>query len=81
METTFRNTLILGATAFFAVFSVAQSAEPFSGGVKSLRSFLNENLNDFRSNDTGQYGGETNSVRSTVQGILKDVGVRGAKKK
>ncbi len=76
MQMTFRNTLIAGATALFAAFGAAQAAEPF-GGVKSLRSYLN----DFRSNDTGQYSGETTSVRSMVQGILKDVGVRPAKKK
>lgn len=80
MQMTFRNTLIAGATALFAVFGAAQAAEPF-GGVKSLRSYLNENLNDFRSNGNGQYGGKTTSVRSVVQDILKDVGVRRAKKK
>jgi hypothetical protein len=82
MQTTTKSTLIVGATALFAMFSAAHAAEPFGGGVKSLRSYLNENLNDFRSNGTGQYGGETTSVRSMVQGILKDVGgARRAKKK
>lgn len=82
MQMTSRSTLIFGATALVAVFSAAHAAEPSYGGTKSLRSYLNENLSDFsRANDRSQYGGQTTSVRSMVQGFLKEVGVRRAKKK
>ena len=81
MQPTFRSALIVGATALFAVFSAAQAAEPYSGGVNSLRSYLNENVKNFRGNVGGQYGGETTSVRNMVQSFLKDVGVRRATRK
>lgn len=81
MQPTFRSALIVGATALFAVFSAAQAAEPYSGGVNSLRSYLNENVKNFRSKGSGQYGGETTSVRNMVQSFLKDVGVRRATRK
>ena len=81
MQPTFRSALIVGATALFAVFSAAQAAEPYSGGVNSLRSYLNENVTNLRSTSSGQYGGETTSVRNMVQSFLKDVGVRRAKRK
>lgn len=81
MQPTFRSALIVGATALFAVFSAAQAAEPYSGGVNSLRSYLNENVKNFRGNGSGQYDGETASVRNMVQSFLKDVGVRRATRK
>lgn len=81
MQPTFRSALIVGATALFAVFSAAQAAEPYSGGINSLRSYLNENVKNFRSNGSDQYGGETTSVRNMVQSFLKDVGVRRATRK
>lgn len=81
MQPTFRSALIVGATALFAVFSAAQAAEPYSGGVNSLRSYLNENVKNFRGNGSGQYGGETASVRNMVQSFLKDAGARRATRK
>jgi hypothetical protein len=82
MQPTFRSALIVGATALFAVFSATQAAEPYSGGVNSLRSYLNENVNDFsRADGSRKYGDEVTSVRSLVRGIIKDVGTRRAKKK
>ena len=82
MQTTIKSALIVGATALFAVLSAAQAAEPYYGGLKSLRSYLNGNLSDYyRTNGNTAYGGETTSVRSLVQDVLKDVGVRRAKKK
>ena len=81
MQPTFRSALIVGATALFAVFSAAQAAEPYSGGVNSLRSYLNENVKNFRGNGSGQYDGETASVRNMVQSFLKDVSARRATRK
>ena len=82
MQMTSRSTIIAGATALVAVFSAAHAAEPYYDGAKSLRSYLNENLNDSsRANDNSRYGGQTTSVRSLLQGFLKEVGVRRAKKK
>lgn len=82
MQTTFRGTLIVGATALFAFFAAAQAAEPYGGGVKTLRSFLNESFNEFsRAQRNGEFRGETVSVRSLVRGILKDVGGRSVRKR
>ena len=82
MQTTFRGTLIVGATALFAVFAAAQAAEPYGGGAKTLRSFLNESVNEFsRARRNGEFRGETISVRSLVRGVLKEVGVRSVRKK
>jgi len=74
MQPTFRSALIVGATALFAVFSATQAAEPYSGGVNSLRSYLNENIKDFsRADGSGEYGDEITSIRRLVKGLIKDV--------
>jgi hypothetical protein len=82
MQTTIRSTLIVGATALFAVFGAAQAAEPYSGGINSLRSYLNENVKDFSlANGSGQYGDDVTSIRRLMKGLIKDVGARRAEKK
>ncbi len=82
MQTTLRSTLIVGATALFAVFATAQAAEPYDGGFNSLRSFLNENLNDVsRAESNGEFRDDVTSVRSLVRGFIKDVGAKPAKRK
>jgi len=74
MQPTFRSALIVGATALFAVFSAAQAAEPYSGGVNSLRSYLNGNLNDFTKDEGNtEFRDEITSVRRLVKGLIKDV--------
>ncbi len=74
MQPTFRSALIVGATALFAVFSAAQAAEPYSGGVNSLRSYLNGNLNNFTKDEGNtEFRDEITSVRRLVKGLIKDV--------
>jgi hypothetical protein len=74
MQTTIRSTLIVGATALFAVFGAAQAAEPYSGGFQTLGTFLNGNLNDFTKNEGNtQFRDEITSVRRLMKGLIKGV--------
>ena len=82
MQTTLRSTLIVGATALFAVFAAAQAAEPYTGGVKSFRSFLNENATGFSpAEGKGEFRDEITSLRNLARGFMKDFGARPARKK
>ena len=74
MQTTIRNTLIVGATALFAVFGAAQAADTYSGGFKSFRTYLNGNVNDFTKNEGNtEFRDEITSVRRLMKGLIKDI--------
>ncbi len=74
MQTTLRSTLILGATALFAVIGTAQAADSYSGGLPSLRGFLADNYNGYANGGgRNEYRDNFTSVRRMVKGIIKDV--------